>query len=47
MDKKTQEHAHDITRTEVVSDCCGVHVFLEDICGECREHCTPIVLGEE
>ena len=25
-----------------VSDCCGAGVYLNGICAECNDHCTPI-----
>ena len=25
-----------------ISDCCGAPVWFQDMCGDCKEHCTPI-----
>ena len=25
-----------------VSDCCGAGVYLNGICAECNDHCTPV-----
>jgi hypothetical protein len=32
----------DIIRDNVLSDCCGAIVYLDDVCSECKEHCSPI-----
>jgi hypothetical protein len=32
---------------EIVSDCCSAPVYENtDVCRRCREHCTPMTLGE-
>jgi hypothetical protein len=43
------EAIKDIISSGIVSDCCGAEVILEDICTDCKEHCTPICenCGEE
>jgi hypothetical protein len=43
------EAINDIISYSKISDCCGAQVVLEDICMECKEHCTPICenCGEE
>ena len=28
---------------KIVSDCCGVPVYREDICTRCKEHCEKVV----
>ena len=39
---KTHEYLTDITQGGTMSDCCGANVYYEDICGDCKEHCTPV-----
>jgi len=39
---KIYEYLSDFTRGSVISNCCGATVYYEDICGDCKEHCTPI-----
>jgi len=26
----------------VVSNCCGARILYTDICGDCKEHCSPV-----
>ena len=26
----------------MVSDCCGANVYLNGICSNCNDHCTPV-----
>ncbi len=42
MDEKTLEHIQDVTDESAFSSCCGASIILEDICLECKEHCTPL-----
>jgi len=37
----------DIYELGVQSDCCGANVYLNWICSNCNDHCTPVVLEEE
>jgi len=39
---KMHEHIQDVTQGGTCSDCCGATVYYEDICGDCKEHCTPV-----
>ena len=32
----------DVWELGAVSDCCGAGVYLNGICAECNDHCTPI-----
>jgi hypothetical protein len=31
----------------MVSDCCGASVYINGICAECKDHCTPIEEEED
>jgi len=33
---------NDMIEHDVVSDCCGATVFLNGICANCKDHCTPL-----
>ena len=33
---------NDIWELGVVSDCCNAGVYINGICAECKDHCTPI-----
>lgn len=37
----------DLIEENVISDCCQSSVYLDDICMDCYEHCTPINLEED
>tara|TARA_R100001530_G_scaffold49358_1_gene36919 strand:+ start:52 stop:264 length:213 start_codon:yes stop_codon:yes gene_type:complete len=36
----------DIYELGVESDCCGASVYLNGICSNCNDHCTPLELEE-
>ena len=31
----------------MISDCCGVPVYWQDICSRCREHCEPMIDSDD
>ena len=33
---------NDVWEFGAVSDCCGAGVYLNGICAECNDHCTPV-----
>ena len=38
---------NDVWEFGAVSDCCGAGVYLNGICAECNDHCTPVYEEEE
>ena len=38
---------NDVYEYGVESDCCGASVYLNGICAECKDHCTPVYEEEE
>tara|TARA_R110002167_G_scaffold308077_1_gene512815 strand:+ start:481 stop:627 length:147 start_codon:yes stop_codon:yes gene_type:complete len=37
----------DVWELGSVSDCCGAGVYLNGICSECNDHCTPVTEDED
>ena len=37
----------DVWELNAVSDCCNAGVYLNGICAECKDHCTPVYEEEE
>jgi len=37
----------DVWELGAVSDCCGAGVYLNGICADCNDHCTPVEVEEE
>ena len=37
----------DVYDIGVLSDCCGAGVYLNGICAECNDHCTPVYEEED
>ena len=33
---------NDVYEYGVESDCCGASVYLNGICSNCKDHCTPV-----
>ena len=33
---------NDVWELGAVSDCCGAGVYLNGICADCNDHCTPV-----
>ena len=38
---------NDVWEFGAVSDCCGAGVYLDGICAECNDHCTPVEENDE
>ena len=38
---------NDVWELGAVSDCCGAGVYLNGICADCNDHCTPVYEEEE
>ena len=38
---------YDVWEFGVTSDCCGDSVYLNGICSNCNDHCTPIDFIDE
>ena len=38
---------NDVWEFGAVSDCCGAGVYLNGICAECNDHCTPVEENDE
>lgn len=37
----------DVWEFGAVSDCCNAGVYLNGICEDCKDHCTPVYEEEE
>jgi hypothetical protein len=37
----------DVWELGAVSDCCNAGVYLNGICADCNDHCTPVYEEEE
>ncbi len=37
----------DVWELGAVSDCCGAGVYLNGICADCNDHCTPVYEEEK
>jgi len=38
---------NDVWEFGAVSDCCGAGVYLNGICSNCNDHCTPVEENDE
>ena len=38
---------NDVWEFGAVSDCCGAGVYLDGICSNCNDHCTPVEENDE
>jgi hypothetical protein len=47
MYDKSLEFIMDAISGDVASSCCDAAVIAGDICMDCKEHCTPILIEEE
>jgi bacterioferritin-associated ferredoxin len=37
----------DLSREGYISNCCGAKVYEGDLCGQCGEHCDPVLEEDE